>query len=44
MNSLALDPSRLSVLLNELRLPAIKQLWPFFAERATKKAGRLRDC
>jgi len=33
----AVDAARLSLLLTELRLPAIKQLWPAFAERADKE-------
>src|SRR3954453_3464512 len=32
-----IDAARLSLILNELRLPAIKQLWPAFAERADKE-------
>jgi len=32
-----IDPTRLSLLLNELRLPAIKHLWPQFAERSDKE-------
>ena len=31
------DTARLSLLLNELRLPAIKTLWPQFAEQADKE-------
>lgn len=31
------DPTRLSLLLNELRLPAIKHLWAKFAERSDKE-------
>jgi DNA replication protein DnaC len=31
------DAARLSLILNELRLPAIKQLWSSFAERADKE-------
>src|SRR5947209_18627470 len=31
------DTARLSLLLNELRLPAIKLLWPKFAEQADKE-------
>ena len=31
------DPARLSLLLNELRLPAIKLLWSEFAEQADKE-------
>ena len=33
----SIDAARLSLILNELRLPAIKQLWPDFAERADKE-------
>ena len=33
----SIDAARLSTLLNELRLPAIKVLWPEFAERADKE-------
>ena len=32
------DAQRLTLLLNELRLPAIKQIWPDFAARADKEA------
>ena len=32
--SAPIDAARLSLLLNELRLPAIKTLWPQFAETA----------
>ncbi|MEO6911188.1 MAG: ATP-binding protein, partial [Edaphobacter sp.] len=31
------DAARLSLILNELRLPAIKHLWPAFAERSDKE-------
>jgi DNA replication protein DnaC len=31
------DPTRLTLLLNELRLPALKQIWPTFAERSDKE-------
>src|ERR1700751_4137526 len=31
------DTARLNLLLNELRLPAIKVLWPQFAEQADKE-------
>jgi len=31
------DPTRLTLLLNELRLPAVKQMWPVFAERSDKE-------
>jgi DNA replication protein DnaC len=33
----ALDPTRLGLLLNELRLPAIKQMWPVYTERSDKE-------
>jgi DNA replication protein DnaC len=36
-NSSSVDAARLSLLLNELRLPAIKVLWPQFAEQADKE-------
>ena len=36
-NSNAIDPAKLTLLLNELRLPAIKQMWPQFAQRADKE-------
>ena len=32
-----IDAARLSLLLNELRLPAIKLIWPQFAEQADKE-------
>jgi DNA replication protein DnaC len=32
-----IDPAKLTLLLNELRMPAIKQMWPQFAERADKE-------
>lgn len=32
-----IDPARLSLLLNELRLPASKVIWPQFAEQADKE-------
>lgn len=32
-----LDSTRLTLLLNELRLPALKQMWPTFAERSDKE-------
>lgn len=32
-----LDTTRLTLLLNELRLPAVKQVWPTFAERSDKE-------
>lgn len=33
----AIDKARLSLLLNELRLPAIKVMWPGFAEQADRE-------
>jgi len=36
-NAPAIDAATLSTLRNELRLPAIKVLWPDFAERADKE-------
>ncbi|WP_275189965.1 hypothetical protein [Bradyrhizobium sp. CSA112] len=36
------DAGPLNVLLNELRLPAIKVLWPQFAEQSDKEVGRRR--
>ena len=33
-----IDTQRLSLILNDLRLPAIKQVWPDFAARADKEA------
>jgi DNA replication protein DnaC len=33
----AVDAARLSLLLNELRLPAVKVMWPKFAEQADKE-------
>jgi DNA replication protein DnaC len=35
--SAAIDATRLSYILNELRLPAIKHVWPKFAERSDKE-------
>lgn len=32
-----IDAARLAILLNDLRLPAIKHIWPRFAERADKE-------
>ncbi len=32
-----IDPARLAILLAELRLPAIRELWASFAERADKE-------
>lgn len=33
----SIDVARLSIVLNDLRLPAIKYIWPSFAERADKE-------
>lgn len=33
------DGARLGIMLNELRLPTIKTLWPRFAEQADREAG-----
>jgi len=35
-----IDAARLTLALNELRLPAIKALWPRFAEQADKEGWR----
>ena len=37
MTSSQIDTARLTLALNELRLPAIKALWPRFAEQADKE-------
>lgn len=37
MTHQAIDAQRLSLILNDLRLPAIKLIWPEFAERADKE-------
>ena len=37
MTSPEIDAARLTLALNELRLPAIKTLWPRFAEQADKE-------
>jgi len=37
MNAIEVDTTRLPLLLQELRLPAIARLWPEFAERADKE-------
>ena len=37
MTSPNIDAARLTMALNELRLPAIKTLWPRFAEQADKE-------
>jgi len=34
----SIDSARLTLILNELRLPAIKQGWSAFAERADKES------
>ena len=38
MNTAAVDAQRLSLILNDLRLPAIKLIWPGFAARADKES------
>jgi DNA replication protein DnaC len=40
MTSNDIDATRLTLALNELRLPAIKALWPSFAEQADKEGWR----
>jgi len=40
MTSNDIDAARLTLALNELRLPAIKTLWPRFAEQADKEGWR----
>ena len=35
----AVDAARIALLLNELRLPAIKTVWAQFAEQADKELG-----
>ena len=40
MTSHEIDAARLTLALNELRLPAIKVLWPRFAEQADKEGWR----
>jgi len=40
MTSINIDAARLTLALNELRLPAIKALWPHFAEQADKEGWR----
>jgi DNA replication protein DnaC len=40
MTSNDIDATRLTLALNELRLPAIKALWPRFAEQADKEGWR----
>ena len=37
MNNNIVDAARLSLLLNELRLPASKVIWPQFADQADKE-------
>ena len=34
----SIDTARLTLMLNDLRLPAIKQDWPALAERANKES------
>ena len=40
MTSNDIDATRITLALNELRLPAIKALWPRFAEQADKEGWR----
>ncbi|MDO5759305.1 MAG: ATP-binding protein, partial [Rhodobacterales bacterium] len=40
MTSTDIDAARLTLALTELRLPAIKALWPRFAEQADKEGWR----
>ena len=47
MNADAIDAGRLTLALNELRLPTIKTIWPDFAARADKEgwpAARFPPC
>src|SRR5690349_25056058 len=37
MTAIEVDPTRLPLLLHDLRLPAIARLWPEFSERADKE-------
>src|ERR1043166_669762 len=37
MSANAIDEGRLSLMLNDLRLPTIKQVWPDFAARSDKE-------
>ncbi|ANM13585.1 UNVERIFIED_ORG: hypothetical protein GGI57_005982 [Rhizobium aethiopicum] len=44
-NAHVIDEARLGIMLNELRLPTIKMLWPRSAEEADGKDGRqLASC
>ena len=36
-NTHPVDEARLSIMLNELRLPTIKTLWPRFAEQSDRE-------
>ena len=38
MSALQVDTTRLPLLLQELRLPAVARLWPEFTERSDKEA------
>jgi len=40
MTTTNIDAARLTLALNELRLPTIKALWPRFAEQADKEGWR----
>jgi DNA replication protein DnaC len=46
MSATAYEPGRTALMLNELRLPTIRRLWPQFAERSDKEgwpASRFLD-
>ena len=43
-SGLAIDAARLSLILNELRLPAMRQFWPDFAQRADKEGWPAARC
>jgi DNA replication protein DnaC len=38
MNAPSYEPSRVALMVNELRLPTIARLWPQFAQRSDKEA------
>jgi hypothetical protein len=40
----SIDSARLTVMLNDLRLPAIKQNWASFIERADKESSPTARC
>jgi DNA replication protein DnaC len=37
MSTPSVDPGRLALMLNELRLPTVARLWPEFAQRSDKE-------